>query len=200
MPMRQIVRFVLCGLGAAAAVVPAQAQRSTPPPVTLVSAVPAPATKLEDLLARPNALVNQDLYRVSDNLAGAFGLTVDAVVATEVLPVAARLQGLRVEVSEPGPPARMRRSYLDIDELAGLSQALAQMAADAAGWSGREPTQAREAHYATAGGFEVGFHEDSRNQQGYILAGAADPVRRACAVQDFALIKAAVDEAIALLK
>jgi hypothetical protein len=74
------------------------------------------------------------------------------------------------------------------------------MAAAASQWSGREDSRASEARYATIGGFEVGFHEDSRNQQGYVIAGQVDPVRRTCAVQDFALIKTAVDEAIALLK
>ncbi len=92
------------------------------------------------------------------------------------------------------------RSCVDITELAGLSQGLTQMMTDASSWSGREDTRAREAHFPTVGGFEVGYHEDGRNQQGYVLVGPVDPVRRICAVQDFALIKTAVDEAIALLK
>lgn len=169
-------------------------------PVTTVVPVPPPATQLEDLLTKPNVLVTQDLYRMSDRLTTSFGLTIDAVVATELLPTSGHLQGLRVEVSDPGPPERSRRSYVDLTELAGLSQGLGQMITVAGQWTGREDSRATEARFATADGFAIGFHQDSRNQQGYVVAGLIDPARHPCAVQDFATIKAAVDDAIALLK
>lgn len=116
------------------------------------------------------------------------------------MPNANQLQGLRVEVREQGPPDRTRTSYVDFGELAGLSQALTQMVTVASQWTGREDTRAMDARFATADGFVLGFHQDSRNQQGFVSAGLVDPARRACNVQDFAAIKTAVDDAIALLK
>jgi hypothetical protein len=176
------------------------AQRSQPPPVTTVAPVPPPATRLEDLLTRPGALVTRDLYRVSDQLAVNFGLVIDAVIATEVVPTAGRLQGLRVEVSVSGPPDRTRTSYVDLSELAGLSQAIGQMMTVASLWTGREDSHSMEAQFATVGGFVVGFHQDVRSQQAFVAAGPVDPARRTCNVQDFAIIKTAIDDAIALLK
>src|SRR5579864_102488 len=194
MPPRKTVPSLVGLVFATALVGPTQAaQRSQPPPVTTVTQLPPPATHLEDLLARPGALVTRDLYRVTDQLALNFGLVIDAVVATEVVPTAARLQGLRVEVSDPGPPDRARMSYVDLGELAGLSQAVGQMMTEASQWTGREDSHSMEAQFATVGGFVIGFHQDIRNQRAFVAAGPVDPARRACNVQDFAIIKTAID-------
>jgi hypothetical protein len=201
MAFRGIVLSVLSATLATSAVFPLHAgQRSQPPPVTTVTPLPPPATHLEDLLTRPSALVTRDLYRVTDQLAFNFGLIIDAVIATELMPTASHLQGLRVEVSVPGPPDRTRTSYIDVGELAGLSQAVGQMMTVASQWTGREDSHSMEAQFATVGGFVIGFHQDIRNQQGFVAAGPVDPARRACNVQDFVIIKTAVDDAIALLK
>jgi len=177
------------------------AQRSREAAVTAVSQIPPPATQLETLLTRPNTLVTQDVYRVTtDGLASSFGLVIDAIVVNTLPVSAAHLQGLRVEVSEAGPPARSRISYVDGGELAGLSQALSLMASQAAQWTAREDTRASEAHFATSGGFVIGFRESNRNQIGYVEAGLVDPTHRTCTLQEFSVIKAAVDDAIALLR
>ena len=195
------VLSVVSAVFAVSVVLPTDAaQRSQPPPVTTVTPLPPPATHLEELLTRPGALVTRDLYRVTDQLAVNFGLVIDAVVATEIVPTAGRLQGLRVEVSVPGPPDRTRTSYVDLGELAGLSQAVGQMMTVASQWTGREDSHSMEAQFATVGGFVIGFHQDNRNQQAFVAAGPVDPARRMCNVQDFAIIKTAVDDAIALLK
>jgi hypothetical protein len=201
MPFPRTVLSVVGAVFAASLIGPTHAaQRSQPPSVTTVAPLPPPATALEDLLTRPGALVTQDLYRVTDRLSLNFGLTIDAVVAREVMPSVAHLQGLRVEVRDPGPPDRARTSYVDLGELAGLSQAVTEMMTVASQWTGREDTRAMEARFATADGFVLGFHQDSRNQTGYVIAGLVDPARRACGVQDFAIIRTAIDDAIALLR
>jgi hypothetical protein len=201
MLLRRTVLSVIGAVLATFAALPTHAaQRSQAPTVTTVAPVPPPPTQLEDLLTRPDTLVTQDLYRMTDRLSLNFGLTIDAVVAKEVMPSANRLQGLRVEVHDQGPPERTRTSYVDFGELAGLSQALTQMVTAASQWTGREDTRAMDARFATAGGFVLGFHQDSRNQQAYVSAGLVDPARRTCSVQDFATIKTAVDDAIGLLK
>ena len=200
MALRRIVLSVVGAVFATSAVLPLHAQRSQAPPVTTVASLPPPATHLEDLLTRPGALVARDLYRVTDQLAVNFGLVIDAVIATEVVPASSRLQGLRVEVSVPGPPERTRTSYVDLGELAGLSQAVTQMMTVASQWTGREDSRSMEAQFATLGGFVLGFHQDTRSQQAFVAAGPVDPVRRACSVQDFAIIKTAIDDAIALLR
>ncbi|HEY6356596.1 MAG TPA: hypothetical protein VIX35_00045 [Vicinamibacterales bacterium] len=200
MPLRRPDLSVIGAVLAIGAVLPAHAaQRSPAPSVTAVAPVPPP-TQLEDLLTRPNTLVTQDLYRVTDRLSLNFGLTIDAVVAKDVMPGANRLRGIRVEVRDQGPPDRIRTSYVDFGELAGLSQALMQMVTAASQWTGREDTRAMDARFATAGGFVLGFHQDSRDQQVYVSAGLVDPARRACNVQDLATIKTAVEDAIVLLK
>jgi len=201
MALRRIVLSVLSVTLATAAVFPLHAaQRSQPPPVTTVTPLPPPATQLEDLLTRPGALVTRDLYRVTDQLAVNFGLVIDAVIATEVVPTSSRLQGLRVEVSARGAPDRTRTSYVDLGELAGLSQAVTQMMTVASQWTGREDSRSMEAQFMTAGSFVIGFHQDIRTQQGFVAAGAVDPARHPCNVQDFVIIKTAIDDAIALLK
>lgn len=180
---------------------PQAAQRTKPPAVTVVSTVPPPATALEALFTAPGVLVSRELYRVTDDrLAQSFGLTIDAVVASAAAPATDHLLGLRVEVVEAGSPQRPRVSYVDKEELAGLSQAVAQMIDFAGRWTGREDARATEAQYATLGGFIVGFHQDSRNQFGFLGAGTVDPVRTRCAVRDFAIIKADLDAAIDALK
>jgi len=177
---------------------PQAAQRTKPPAVTIVSTVPPPATSLETLLTAPGLLVTRDLYRVTDDrLAQTFGLAIDAVVASSATD---HLLGLRVEVAEPSATPRIRVSYVDREELAGLSQAVSQMIDVAGRWTGREDARATEAQYATLGGFIVGFHQDNRNQFGFLGAGTVDPVRTRCAVRDFAIIKADLDAAIDVLK
>src|SRR5690242_6288559 len=95
-----------------AALAPVSAQRQRAAPVSAVSQIPPPPTELESLLIRPNTLVMQDVYRVTtDGLAASFGLVIDAVVVSTLPASAARLQGLRVEVSETGSPIRSRISY-----------------------------------------------------------------------------------------
>jgi hypothetical protein len=201
MALRGIVLSVLSASLATCVIFPLHAaQRSQPPPVTTVTQLPPPATHLEDLLTRPGALVTRDLYRVTDQLAVNFGLVIDAVIATEVVPTSSRLQGLRVEVSVPGPPARTRTSYVDLGELAGLSQAVGQMMTAASQWTGREDSHSMEAQFATVGGFVIGFHQDIRSQQAFVAAGPVDSAKSACNVQDFAIIKTAIDDAIVLLK
>jgi len=201
MALRGIVRSVLGASLATCAVFPLHAaQRSQPPPVTTVTPLPPPVTHLEDLLTRPGALVTRDLYRMTDQLAVNFGLVIDAVIATEVVPTSSRLQGLRVEVSALGPPDHTRTSYVDLGELAGLSQAIGQMMTAASQWTGREDSHSMEAQFTTVGGFALGFHQDVRSQQAFVAAGPVDPARRTCNVQDFAIIKTAIDDAIVLLK
>jgi hypothetical protein len=201
MALRRIVLSVLSATLATSALFPVHAaQRSQPPPVTTVAPLPPPATHLEDLLTRPDALVTRDLYRVTDQLAVNFGLVIDAVIATEVVPTSSRLQGLRVEVSASGSSDRTRTSYVDLGELAALSQAVGQMMTVASQWTGREDSRSMEAQFATVGGFVIGFHQDTRNQQGFVAAGPVDPARHTCNVQDFAIIKTAIDDAIALLR
>jgi hypothetical protein len=200
MALRGIVVSVLGATLVTSAVFPVHAAQRSQPSVMTVTPLPPPATHLEDLLTRPGALVTRDLYRVTDQLAITFGLVIDAVIATELVPTASRLQGLRVEVSVPGPPDRIRTSYVDLGELAGLSQAVGQMMTVASQWTGREDSHSMEAQFATVGGFVIGFHQDIRNQQAFVAAGPVDPARRACNVQDFGIIKTAIDDAIALLK
>jgi hypothetical protein len=91
-------------------------------------------------------------------------------------------------------------SYVDQQELAGLSQGVAQMIDLASRWTGREEARATEAQTATIGGFVVGFHQDLRNQFGFVGAGTIDPVRTKCDVRDFAIIKADLDAAVNALR
>ena len=169
------------------------------PAVVTVAAVPPPATRLEAMLASPSALATRDLYRVTDRCPA---LRPDHRRRRRQRCLAHPGPSTRPpsRSARSGPPERPRTSYVDQGELAGLSQALGQMIAVASQWTGREDSRATEAQFATVGGFIVGFHQDSRNQSGYVIAGVVDPARHACAVRDFAVIKTAIDSAIGLLK
>lgn len=156
-----------------------------------------PSTRLEALLAAPDALTVQDLFRVSDQLTSSLGVSVDALVLTSSAPSASPLKGARLQVRDGD---RSERSYLDMDELPALSQALADLMSIASGWTGRAEDRTKDAHFASAGGFVVTLHQDFHGQEASIQAGVLDPVIRPIAPASLSVVKAAIDEALRVLR
>ncbi len=185
--MRPVLRLMchtsvaLCLIAAGDRPAAAQSRPAAPPPDATF-----PQSNLEVLLARPDALLVKDLYRVGDNATAALGLTVDAIIITPRLPSGAPLRGVRIVVAGGG---RSPVSYVDVEEAAALSQALAAMADVASTWSVREGARAVEAQFMTVDGFVVGFHQDGQNQHAFVRAGFTDPVEQTFTVSYLSTVK-----------
>jgi hypothetical protein len=191
--------FALVALWLAVVAVPpvrAAGQQPAPRSVTLATD-PVILTRIETLLAMPDAVLTTDFYRIDTR----FGpnVALDAVVVTAV-DLQRRIPGLRIGLHDDAKPvARSSSSFLDIDEAASLSRALTSMIELAGKWTGREDQRSTDVSFTTVGGFAIGIHEAGRVQRGFLSSGVADPVRTSIEVADFVTLKLAVDQAIAVL-
>src|SRR5688500_19967168 len=92
-----------------------------PPPVArglTVAVEPVIATKIEALLAAPNAVLVTDYYRIDMRFGPS--MRIDAIVV-EAVDTRTRVKGLRVQVRDKENRSRQEgTSYIDIDELTKL--------------------------------------------------------------------------------
>ena len=172
------------------------AQPSAPRHLT-VAVEPLIPTKIEALLATPNAVLVTDYYYIDMR----FGpnLRMDAVIVEEVgSPV--RLKGLRVQVRDPGSRGRQEgTSYMDLDELIKLSRGLAAMAELAAKWTGHDDRRASELSFTSAGGFRLAIRQSARLPRAYLSTGLLDPVVTSIEIVELGTLKDAFDQALAIL-
>jgi len=169
------------------------------PPAPLYTQMLEPPTKIEALLARTGTIVIRNFYRVGNRVT--MGATIDAVVVSEPGREDRRLRGLRVSVRETvGGAERSSTSFVDMEELAGLSQAVTELAGIAAKWNGREEEHFIDAQFTTIGGLAIGFAQDRRVQKAFIQSGLIEPVRTPIEIQDLLRTRDMIDEAIAVLR
>jgi hypothetical protein len=162
--------------------------------------MPLPQSKIEVLLASPDALLVKDLYRVDDVVTTSLGMTVDVVIVSSKTPALRSERGVRIELRDNMGRDASSVSYLDREEVVALSQALGEMTDLATGWSTRDGARAIEAAFTSIDGFTVSFHQDARNQRAFLTSGFVDPVRRSFSVADLATVKVAIDQAVAILQ
>jgi hypothetical protein len=98
-----------------------------PPQVPITPLVPAPLTKLEAFAAKTGTLSATETY----SLLGISGekscnIRFQVIVMYEIGREADKVQGLRVEISDPGRKNRAV-AYVDLDELDNLSRAINSM-------------------------------------------------------------------------
>lgn len=204
---RSLILFALpCAIAAVAAVQTTHAQQasgrgSQPQPpargIALATVDPAYLTKIEGLLATPDTVLTTDFHRIDMRFGPNVGL--DAVVVT-VVDSQQRLRGLRIGLRDDAKPVtREGWSFLDLEEVAGLSRALASMAEIAGKWSGREDQRSTDVTFTTIGGFGISIHELGHIQKVVLSSGFVDPVRTSIEIIDFPGLKQAVDQAIVVL-
>ena len=162
-----------------------------------IAVEPLIPTKIEALLATPNAVLVTDYYYIDMR----FGpnLRIDAVIVEEV-GSRGRLKGLRVQVRDPGSRGRQEgTSYMDLDELIKLSRGLASMAELAAQWTGHDDRRASELSFTSAGGFRLAIRQSARLPRAYLSTGLLDPVVTSMEIVELGTLKEAFDQALAIL-
>lgn len=178
---------------------PTYAYAQPPAPRGFVLAVePEISTKIEALLARFNVMLVTDYYPI--DLRFGPSLRIDAVVV-EAVDSQTRLRGLRLQVRDNDNRNRQEgTSFLDIDEITGLSRAVTSMAERAERWTGHDDRRATELSFTSAGGFRLAIRESARVTRAYLSTGLADPVITSIEVAELVTLKQALDQALAILK
>lgn len=156
-----------------------------------------PGTKLEAFLGTRGRLVVKDSYGIGQvgNLGSA---EMDALVIYEP-GSSQKIKGLRVEVTEGGRLERSSVSFIDLDELQSLSEALSYMSNLAAKWNGQVHEPYTEVIYSSKGEFKVGFFQKGTETSGFVSSGSIGPARAFLKVSDFDHLKTMVDQASTLL-
>lgn len=128
---------------------------------------PAPNTRLEAFLAAKGSLVIKKLYPVGNIR----GLTLEALVLLEPREESQKVKGLRAEITEYGRVSNTHSSFLDMDELAGLLQAVDYMDRLANQWKGQKRESYIEVVFVTRGNFKLGFYQKVDDQKIFASSG-----------------------------
>ena len=175
----------------------AQAQ----PPVTrglTVALDPVIPTRIEALLATPNAVLVTDFYRIDMRFGPS--MRIDAVVV-EAVETKTRVKGLRVQVRDKENRSRQEgTSFIDFDELTKLARAMNSMAELASRWAGQDDRQVTELTFTSAGGFRLAIRQSARVPRAYLSTGLLDPVVTSIEVGELVTLKLAFEEALAILQ
>jgi len=158
-----------------------------------------PATKLEQFLAKKGKLIIKDSHEAGV-LHGQYGtkITVDALTIYEPGKEMDKIRGLRIEVHEGGRLERRDTSFLDMDEVESLSQAISYMITLLEKWKGinREYT---EVIFSTKGDFNLGFYQKGTEVTAFSKSGIIGAARCYFATNDLSKLKAIVDKGNSLL-
>jgi hypothetical protein len=172
------------------------AQSPGPPQSLALPVEPIIATRIESLLATPNLVLVADYYRIDTRFGPS--MRIDALVV-EAVDSRTRVKGLRVQVRDPENRRRQEgTSFIDIDELIGLSRGLASMAELAAKWN-PDDRQATELSVTTTGGFRLAIRQSARVPRAYLSTGLIDTVVTSIDVSELPTLKQAFDQALAIL-
>ena len=159
-------------------------------------------TKLEGYLTTRSALLVTDVYPIGAVTVGRGDgrMEIAAVVGTEGGRERRRVRGLRIDLTETSRVPQPERSYLDLDELEGLSKALADMGDLAARWKDTDKPEYSEAQFATRSDFRIGLSQQRRQQRGFVSSGGIGGGRVPFDVAELARIKDLVDQGLLLLQ
>ena len=152
-----------------------------------------PPTKLEAFLGKRGRLLIKDSYDLG-RISSMGSAELDALVIYEP-GSSQKTKGLRVEVTEGGRLERSETSFLDLDELQSLSDALTYMSDLAAKWHGTTHDPYTEVTYVSKGEFSVGFFQRGTDSNAFISSGMVGPVRAYLKVPDLVRLKQMVDQA-----
>lgn len=175
-----------------------------------------PQSQLEAFTSRRGLLIGKNLYAVGEK--SVYGvidkkILFEALVIFEAGSPEKKYKGLRVEIAgikgdeDAGRPSV---AFIDMDEIEGLSKALARMIDTAWKWKGEVHGPYRELFYITRGGFEAGVYNRGAEIHAYASAGKIDGRSKEGVlprttvilvnVGDLKEIKDIVDRGFALLK
>jgi hypothetical protein len=176
---------------------PARAQTRAPRNLSFAVEQEIP-TKIEALLATPNAVLVTDFYRIDMRFGPS--VRIDAVVV-EAAELKSRLRGLRVQVRDNENRSRQEgTSYLDFEEISKLSNALTAMERLAEKWVGDDDRQATELSFTSTGGFRLAIRQSARIPRAFLSTGLLDPVVTSIELSELGTLKQAFDQALAILQ
>jgi len=158
-----------------------------------------PATKLEQFLAKKGKLIIKDSHEAGV-LKGQYGtkITVDALSIYEPGKEADKIRGLRIEVYEGGRLERSDISFLDMDEVESLSQAITYMITLLEKWQGKN-REYTEVIFSTKGDFELGFYQKGTEVQAFSKSGIIGAASCYFSTNDLPNLKAIIDRGRSLL-
>ena len=113
---------------------------------------------------------------------------------------AQKTKGLKIEVTEAGQFQRDNSSFLDVDELEGLSQALAYMSDAAAKWNDQSHAPYTEILYRSKSDMQIGFFKKGGDINAFCKSGSIGSATAYFKIDQLPTVKGYVDQAIALLK
>jgi hypothetical protein len=158
-----------------------------------------PATKMEQFLSKKGKLIIKDSHGAGV-LKGQYGtkITVDALTIYEPGKEAEKIRGLRIEVYEGGRLERSDISFLDMDEVESLSQAISYMITLLQKWQGtnREYT---EVIFSTKGDFKLGFYQKGSEVSSFSKSGVIGAASCYFQTNDLSNLKAIIDKGKSLL-
>lgn len=155
------------------------------------------STALEAFLGKRGHIIVKDFYslgRVSGTgLIDLKGLVIYEPGSNQ------KIKGLRAEVTEASRLERSNTSFIDLDELESLSQALAYMSDLAKKWDGQSREAYTEVIYTSKGEFQVGFYQQSGKLNAFCRSGSIGAVDAFIEIADLAKLQVFVDQARSLL-
>ena len=158
----------------------------------------APSTAIEAFMGKRGRMIIRDSYDIGTTRSTGT-IKMDALVIYEPNS-AQKVKGLRVEVQEAGRFERSSTSFIDFEELDGLSQALAYLIDLENKWSGQPREPYTEVSYTSKGEFEVGFYKRGNDRAVYCKSGRIGAATAFLTIADLPKLKAFVDQAISVLK
>jgi|SRR6185437_10212052 len=157
-----------------------------------------PSTALEAFMGKRGKMIVKDTYSLG-RLFGTGGVQMDAMVIYEPNSPT-KIKGLRAEVTESGQLERSNTSFIDLDELESLSQALAYMGDLSGKWKGQQHEPYTEVIYTSKGEFQVGFYQKGKTTSAFCQSGNIGSVTAFFNVTELPKMKELVEQAITLLK
>lgn len=175
-----------------------------------------PQSQIEGFTSRRGLLISKNIYAVGEK--AVYGvidkkIAIDAIVIFDAGNPEKKHKGLRIEITEKKGDEEFSRpsaAFVDMDELEGLSKALAGMMDTAWKWKGEPQGAYREIFYITRDGFEMGTYSNGAEIHAYASAGRIDARSKDSNfpktaiifvnVGDMKDVKDIVDRGLALLK
>jgi hypothetical protein len=156
-----------------------------------------PGTKLEAFLGKRGRILVKDSYALgqvsSMGSAELEGLVIYEPGSSQ------KIKGLRIEVTESGRLERSSISFIDLDELQSLSEALSYMSNLAAKWNGQTHDPYTEITYVSKGEFKVGFFQKGTKADAFVTSGLIGSATAFIKISDLDRLKTMVDQANTLL-
>jgi len=195
---RSVAIVSIITLGAVFQPTGVRAQQRPPQVSPGLVVVPDVRTKLEFALTTPNALIVADFHQLEFR----FGpnVRIDAVLV-RIGAGQEPVRGLRLQVSDDrraGNPERS--SFLDIEEIGGLSEALVSMADLARSWSAGDDRKMTTLSFTSVDGLRIEVRESSRGQRAYLYTGIVDPVVTPFELSDLTALRQSFDHALVYLQ